>query len=85
MRMQVKISDSTTGLSDKDIKKLTIVKYTLPGNFHELSLLFDNLADYIHAQGLVKFSHKVGRDGYFQPSADRSSGQNSTQLIGMVY
>lgn len=33
MRMQLKISDSTTGLSDKHIKKLTIVKHTVPAIF----------------------------------------------------
>jgi hypothetical protein len=40
MRMQLKIADSTTGLSDsKDVKKLKLVKHVVPRDFHELSLL----------------------------------------------
>ena len=38
------IADSTTGLSDKDVKRLTHLKHVVPRNFHELSLLMKNLA-----------------------------------------
>ena len=44
MRMQLKISDSTTGLSDKDVKKLTIVKHTTPHDFQGLSRRLENFA-----------------------------------------
>ena len=44
MRMQLKISDSTTGLSDKDVKKLTVVKHTIPRDFEDLSKLLENFA-----------------------------------------
>ena len=44
MRMQLKISDSTTGLSDKDVKKLTVIKHTVPRDFIELSKLLENFA-----------------------------------------
>ena len=45
MRMQLKIANSTTGLSDKDVKKLTQLKHhVVPRDFHELSLLMKNLA-----------------------------------------
>ena len=43
MRMQLKITDSTTGLSDKDVK-LTVVKHTIPRDFVELARLVENLA-----------------------------------------
>ena len=43
-RMQLKIADSTTGLSDKDVKRLTQLKHVVPRDFHELSLLMKNLA-----------------------------------------
>jgi hypothetical protein len=44
MRMQLKIADSTTGLSDKDVKKLTVVKHTIPKDFEDLSKLLENFA-----------------------------------------
>lgn len=44
MRMQLKISDSTTGLSGKDVKKLTLVKHSIPRDFHELARLLENLS-----------------------------------------
>ena len=44
MRVQLKVTDSTTGLSDKDIKKLTVVRHTLPKDFDELTTMLDNLA-----------------------------------------
>jgi hypothetical protein len=44
MRMQLKITDSTTGLSDKDVKKLTVVKHTIPNDFVELARLLENFA-----------------------------------------
>ena len=45
MRMQLKIVDSMTGLSDKeDVKKLTVVKHTIPRAFEELAKLLKNFA-----------------------------------------
>ena len=44
LRMQLKVTDTTTGLSDKDIKKLTVVRHTLPKDFHELTTMLDNFA-----------------------------------------
>ncbi|KAI2499964.1 hypothetical protein MHU86_14538 [Fragilaria crotonensis] len=40
MRMQLKVTDSTTGLSDKDVKRLTIV----PNSFPDLAALCENMA-----------------------------------------
>ena len=37
MRMQLKVSDLTTGLLDKVIKKLTLVHYVVPHNFRALA------------------------------------------------
>ena len=44
MRMQLKVADSTTGLSDKDIKKLTLVRHVVPRDFRALAELFANMA-----------------------------------------
>ena len=44
MRMQLKVVDSTTGLSEKDTKRLTLVKHSVPKDFRELAGLFDNFA-----------------------------------------
>ncbi|KAI2509782.1 hypothetical protein MHU86_4635 [Fragilaria crotonensis] len=44
MRMQLKISDSTTGLSDKDVKRLTQVRHTVPRDFRELAGLLENMS-----------------------------------------
>ncbi|KAI2498406.1 hypothetical protein MHU86_16103 [Fragilaria crotonensis] len=43
MRMQLKVADSTTGLSDKDIKKLTRI-HVVPCDFRALAELFENMA-----------------------------------------
>ena len=40
MRMQLKVADSTTGLSDKDIKKLPLVRHVVPHSFRALAELF---------------------------------------------
>ena len=54
MRMQLKISDSTTGLWDnKDVRKLTLVKQRITRDFHELSRLLENLS------GVTALHHKV--------------------------
>ncbi|KAI2492527.1 hypothetical protein MHU86_22009 [Fragilaria crotonensis] len=44
MRMQLKITDSTTGLTDKDVKRLTQVRHTVPRDFRELAGLLENMA-----------------------------------------
>jgi hypothetical protein len=44
MRMQLKVADSTTRLSDKDVKRLTLVKHTVPRDFRELAGLLENFA-----------------------------------------
>jgi hypothetical protein len=44
MCMQLKVADSTTGLSDKDIKKLTLVRHVVPRDFRALAELFANIA-----------------------------------------
>jgi hypothetical protein len=44
MRMQLKVADSTTGLSDKDIQKLTLVCHVVPRDFCALAELFANMA-----------------------------------------
>ncbi len=44
MRMQLKVVDSTTGLSDKDIKKVTLVRHVAPRDFCALAELFANMA-----------------------------------------
>jgi hypothetical protein len=42
-RMQLKVADSTTGLSNKDIKKLTVVRHVAPRDFRALAELFANM------------------------------------------
>ena len=44
MRMQLKITDSTTGLTDKDVKRLTQICHTVPRDFRELAGLLKNMA-----------------------------------------
>jgi hypothetical protein len=44
MRMQLKVADLTTGLSDKDIKEPTLVPHVVPCNFRALAKLFANMA-----------------------------------------
>jgi hypothetical protein len=44
MRWQLKLTDSTTGLNDKDVKSLTKVRYYAPKDFRELSVLLENTA-----------------------------------------
>jgi hypothetical protein len=44
MRMQLKVTDSTTGLSDKDVKRLTQIRHTVPRDFRELSGLLENMS-----------------------------------------
>jgi hypothetical protein len=42
--MQLKVANSMTGLSDKDIKKLTLVRPVAPRDFRALAELFKNMA-----------------------------------------
>jgi hypothetical protein len=42
--MQLKVTDSTTGLSGKDVKQLTQIKHTAPRDFRELAGLLENMA-----------------------------------------
>jgi hypothetical protein len=42
--MHLKVEDLTTGLSDKDIKKLTLVRHVVPRDFRALVELFANMA-----------------------------------------
>jgi hypothetical protein len=44
MRMQLKVTDSTKELSDKDVKQLTIVKHSVSHSFQDLSALCENMA-----------------------------------------
>jgi hypothetical protein len=44
MRIQLKAADSTTGLLEKDIKKLTLVRHVAPRDFCALTKLFANMA-----------------------------------------
>jgi hypothetical protein len=44
MRMQLKVADSTTGLLDKDIKRLTLVRHVMPRNVRAPAELFANMA-----------------------------------------
>ena len=44
MKMQLKVTDTTSGLSDKGIEKLTLVHHVLPCNFRALVKLFDSMA-----------------------------------------
>ena len=42
--MQLKTTDTTTGLSDKDIKNITKFGFTIPRDFYELARLVQNMA-----------------------------------------
>ncbi|KAI2489101.1 hypothetical protein MHU86_25490 [Fragilaria crotonensis] len=42
--MQLKTTDTTTGFSDKDIKSMTKLNFTIPRDFHELARLLENMA-----------------------------------------
>ena len=44
VQMQLKTTDTTTGLSEKDIKTMTKLSYTIPHDFHELARLVENMA-----------------------------------------
>ncbi|KAI2507346.1 hypothetical protein MHU86_7066 [Fragilaria crotonensis] len=42
--MQLKTTDTTTFFSDKDIKSMTKLNFTIPRDFHELARLLENMA-----------------------------------------
>jgi hypothetical protein len=42
--MHLKTTDTTTGFSEKDIKSMTKLNFTVPRNFHELARLLKNMA-----------------------------------------
>jgi hypothetical protein len=42
--MQLKTTDTTTSFSDKDIKTMTKLSFTVPRDFHELARLVENMA-----------------------------------------
>ena len=44
VQMQLKTTDTTTGFSDKDIKSMTKLNFTIPRDFHELARLLENMA-----------------------------------------
>jgi hypothetical protein len=44
IHMQLKTTDTTTGLSDKDIKNITKFGFTFPRDFYELARLVQNMA-----------------------------------------
>jgi hypothetical protein len=44
IQMQLKTTDTTTGLSDKDIKNITKFGFTIPRDFYELARLVQNMA-----------------------------------------
>ena len=44
IQMQLKTTDSTTGLSDRDIKNITKFGLTIPRDFYELASLVQNMA-----------------------------------------
>ncbi len=44
IQMQLKTTDTTTGLSDKDIKNITKFGFTFPRDFYELARLAQNMA-----------------------------------------
>ena len=44
VQMQLKTTDTTTGFSDKDIKTMTKLSFTVPRDFHELARLVENMA-----------------------------------------
>ena len=44
MQMQLKTTDTTTGLSDKDIKSISKYSFTIPHDFFELARLLQNMA-----------------------------------------
>ncbi|KAI2502885.1 hypothetical protein MHU86_11554 [Fragilaria crotonensis] len=42
--MQLKTTDTTTGFSEKDIKSMTKLNFTVPKDFHELARLIENMS-----------------------------------------
>ncbi len=44
IQMKLKTTDTTTGLSDKDIKNITKFGFTFPRDFYELARLVQNMA-----------------------------------------
>ena len=96
MIMQLKVADSTTGLSDnKDIKKLTLVRHVVPRDFRALAELFANMAGVTElifgygardndARFVGPFPHADERRNGRQPSPTRYSGRDGSQLPGLV-
>ncbi|KAI2490967.1 hypothetical protein MHU86_23599 [Fragilaria crotonensis] len=44
VQMQLKTTDTTTGFSEKDIKSMTKLNFTVPKDFHELARLIENMS-----------------------------------------
>ena len=98
MRMQLKISNLTTALSDKDIKKLTVIKHTIPWDILlELSKLLENFAGVTELvfgaaspltsmlKGWIHFFDKIGRDTCLKLATARLRRRLRSQLSGMVH
>ena len=49
VQMQLKTTDTTTGFSEKDIKSMTKLNFTVPHDFHELARLLENMAGILRA------------------------------------
>lgn len=98
MRIQLKITDSTTGLSDKDAKKLTLVKNTIPRDFQELARLLENLGGVTElvfepASPITSMlngwhqplSHKIWWGKCLKPAPASIRGHLHSQPIRVVY
>jgi hypothetical protein len=96
MRMQLKVADLTTGLSDKDIKKLTLVppcgasrfprscRIVCEYGWHDRVDLWHCGARDHDARFVGPFPHSDGRRNGCLPPSTRLSIRDSSQLPGVV-
>ena len=97
MRMQLKITDSTTGLLDKDMGKLTVVNtHSSPRLCRARSFggescgrdrpcLWPSVLNHLHVEGMGPFLDKIRRLDRFKFAPACLRGRIRTQSIGVVH
>ncbi|KAI2497942.1 hypothetical protein MHU86_16548 [Fragilaria crotonensis] len=72
VQMQLKATDTTTGFSDKDIKSMTKLNFTIPRDFHQLARLLENMAGWPSSSSpAVPVDAYVGRVVSFPDASSR--------------
>ncbi|KAI2495232.1 hypothetical protein MHU86_19286 [Fragilaria crotonensis] len=81
VQMQLKTTDTTTGFSEKDIKSMTKLNFTVPKDFHELARLIENMSGVLEllSEPIPAHTH-VGRVEPFPDQGGRLHTGDARQL-----